>query len=265
MKNSRIAWCHHTFNPWWGCVGVSAACDYCYACACAKRWGFNVWGKDAPRRFFGEVHWAEPVWWNRDAQRRGVRERVFCGSMCDVMEDRPDLWHDREILHSLIRDTPNLDWLLLTKRPENFQRFLPALWHEEPPRNVWLLTTVESQAYVGRIEKLLEMPAVVHGVSIEPMLGPIFAHQVVRPELDWIILGGESGQRARPFDLDAARRILALCRVLEIPAFVKQLGTVWAKQHGSRDMKGSDPAEWPEDLRVREFPRVGPSNMSGGG
>lgn len=118
-KNSSIEWTDHTFNPWWGCAGVSPGCDNCYAEAWAKRVGEDIWGARKPRRFFGEKHWCEPLKWNDEAQKQGHRRRVFCASMADVFELRSDLdpWRDR--LWVLIDQTPWLDWLLLTKRPQD--------------------------------------------------------------------------------------------------------------------------------------------------
>src|SRR5688500_18924379 len=116
-KNSKIEWTNHTFNPWWGCTRVSAACKHCYAEAWAKRVGKKVWGPKAPRRFFGDAHWAGPLKWNREAEEGGIRARVFCASMADVFEARKDLQEPRAQLWKLIEKTPHLDWLLLTKRP----------------------------------------------------------------------------------------------------------------------------------------------------
>ncbi len=117
-KNSQIEWTHHTFNPWWGCTKVSSACDNCYAELWAKRMGHQLWGTAAPRRFFGDKHWQEPLMWNEEAGLASRRERVFCASMADVFE-RSDLDAQRARLWQLIQSTPNLDWLLLTKRPQN--------------------------------------------------------------------------------------------------------------------------------------------------
>jgi len=87
MKNSKIEWCDHTFNPWWGCAKVSPGCAHCYAESLAKRTGNAVWGHESPRRFFGDSHWNEPLKWDAAAKAEGRRKRVFCASMADVFED----------------------------------------------------------------------------------------------------------------------------------------------------------------------------------
>src|SRR5262249_26019968 len=130
-KQTAIDWCNHTFNPWWGCDearvpdgSMSPECVYCYARTFAKRVGHDIWGADAPRRSFGDKLWVEPEKWNGDAALSGERRRVFCASMADVFEDRPDLDPHRARLWALIERTPHLDWLLLTKRPENAPRMV---------------------------------------------------------------------------------------------------------------------------------------------
>ncbi len=137
-QNSKIEWTHHTFNPWWGCVKVSPACKNCYAQAWANRLGMNLWGGKATRRFFSDQHWKEPLKWNRDAEVSGERHRVFCASMADVFERRAELNQWRERLWRLIEQTPFLDWLLLTKRPESVAIYAP--WKKLWPDNVWLGT-----------------------------------------------------------------------------------------------------------------------------
>ncbi len=151
---------------------MSTGCDNCYAAAFNKRIGRDDWGKDAPRRFFGEEHWAEPLKWNAEAAALGERHRVFCASMADVFEDRPDLVAERAKLWPLIEATPSLDWLLLTKRPAAQRRVLP--WaHREPWPNVWLGTTVENRDYLWRTDELRKVKAAVRFISYEPALGPI--------------------------------------------------------------------------------------------
>lgn len=231
--NSRIEWTHHTFNPWWGCTEVSPGCDHCYARGLAKRFGFAVWGKGADRRFFGDAHWDEPRKWNAVAEREGERKRVFCGSMCDVMEDIAVNW-ERARLYKLIEETEWLDWLLVTKRPQNYRRLLPAAWLDAPLRNVWGLTTVESQEFTWRIEELLKTPFVVRGISAEPLLGlfsPQRQHCVGKAgteKIDWVIAGGESGPGARPTHPQLFREIRDWCVEAGVPFFFKQWGE-WAE------------------------------------
>src|SRR6202030_1275851 len=111
--------------------------------------------------------------WNKEAVKAGIRTKVFCASLADVFEDREDLITARERLFALIENTPNLDWLLLTKRPENIER-LATHWTNGWPENVWMGTTVENQeAADKRIPLLRAMPAKVRFLSCEPLLGPI--------------------------------------------------------------------------------------------
>lgn len=195
-ENSRIEWTNHTFNPWWGCAKVSAACKYCYAETWAKRVGSKVWGHKAERRFFGDKHWYQPLKWDREAKKDGKRRRVFCASMADVFEDRRELDVQRVRLWRLIEETPNLDWLLLTKRPEKISDLSPWIGGEWP-RNVWLGTTIERQKWVGRIDAILKHTARIHFLSCEPLLGPLDI-RAWTSKIDWVIAGGESGPKARP-------------------------------------------------------------------
>lgn len=231
--NSKIEWTDHTFNPWWGCTKVSPGCANCYAETLAKRTGNNVWGDDAVRRFFNSRHWHEPLGWNEKCRQSGTRARVFCGSMCDIMEDRPDLIPHRHRLYDLIRLTPNLDWLLLTKRTENFMRFLPGPWFNYPAPNVWLMTTVESQAQMTRVRELLKIPAVVHGISAEPLLGPLDFGDMTG--IEWVIVGGESGPGARPMSPRWVRDLRDQCLESTVPFFFKQWGE-WGIPHSPSEM-----------------------------
>ena len=327
---STIEWCDHTFNPWWGCQRVSPGCENCYAETFAKRVGQKVWGPTSNRRFFGDKHWDEPMKWAATARKDRTRPRVFCASMADVFEDRSDLYDQRARLWKLIKATPELDWLLLTKRPENFEKFLPwggcpdglickasqvdgiicaddecdadeeqDGWRSKPWANVWLGVTAEDQERADqRVEKLARTAAAVRFVSYEPALGPVNFRRWLeiarerrddgsmsdwlrsgwRPEIDQIIVGGESGPGARPFDLAWARSVVDQCKAAGVACFVKQLGGAplvemglqepplhrtryWRSGLAQRmvydlaDRKGGDWNEWPEALRVREFPR----------
>lgn len=228
---TEISWTDHTFNPWWGCERVSPGCQHCYAETLAKR--FNVeWGKNADRRFFGDKHWNEPLRWNKAAERDGVRRRVFVASMADVFEDRDDLVDHRDRLFRLVRDCPNLDWLLLTKRPQNVQQMVPGEWdHHGWPSNVWLGFTAEDQErYDERATALwstLERRPAVVFVSAEPLLGPITDLTSAGMRPDWVIVGGESGPGARPMEPDWARSLRDQCVAEGIAYHFKQWGA-WA-------------------------------------
>ena len=296
-----------TFNPWIGCAEVSPACDNCYARSGSARLGaqhgLKLWEGD--RYFTGAAYWKQPLKWNRLAMSEGVRRKVFCASYADVFEDRDDLSPTRARLWALIRQTPWLDWLLLTKRPEHARRLatLAAAGGEIWMPNIWLGTTAEDQEHADlRIPKLLSVPSAVHFVSYEPALGPIewredwmhgafimctddsdneqedecsgcngipgdadYCGAVRGPKLDWVIVGGESGSKARPFDVGNARSVVEACRDARVAAFVKQLGKLpYARDNaGNRtlfdlaDSHGGDWDEWPEslsDLRVRQWP-----------
>lgn len=194
-KDSAIEWTTHTFNPWIGCAKVSAGCQHCYAEEMMDtRYSRVEWGIHGTRSKTAESYWKQPLRWNREAEGAAERPRVFCASLADVFEDREELHAWRAELLDLIRRTPNLDWLLLTKRPENILASMEmfhshgraanyadetghmvADWrHGNPPANVWLGTSVENQeAADKRIPELLKVPATVRFLSCEPLLGPV--------------------------------------------------------------------------------------------
>ncbi len=280
-EKTHIAWTDHTWNPWWGCTEISPGCDNCYARGIAARFAPGNWGVKAGRREFGYDHWREPLKWNARA-RLERRMRVFCASMADVFDNHPTAETTRPRLWELIRDTPFLDWQILTKRIGNAKAMLPADWGDGYP-NVWLGASVVTQAEADRdIPKLLATPARIRFLSCEPLLeaielsGFMYAQQcascsatqwipgnclachsrVSRRLLHWIIVGGESGSQARLFNGDWARDVLQQCRAAGVAFFMKQTGTDHALLYESvqKNRNGADPSEWPEDLRVQEFP-----------
>ena len=189
-RNSAIEWTGHTFNPWWGCTKVSPACDHCYAEVWAKRTGHSIWGADAPRRQLSNNYWNQPLRWDRAAALGGGRARVFCASMADVFESNRELDSLRARLWALVERTPNLDWLLLTKRPHLARRLAP--WTRSWPRNIWLGATVENQHFADRrIRYLLDVPCQFRFLSCEPLLGPVDLSEHIGG-LHWIIAGGET-------------------------------------------------------------------------
>ena len=219
---SAIEWTDHTFNPWWGCIKVSPGCTHCYAESWARRYGHDIWGLHKSRRFFGENHWSEPLKWNKQAKNNNRRYRIFCASMADVFEDNSILDSERAKLWNLIERTPMLDWLLLTKRPENMIKLAP--WGNKWPRNVWAMTTVENQEYAEkRLPYLVDVPAIIRGISVEPMLGPVDLTPWIS-QIDWVIAGGESGAKSRPMNPQWVRSVRDQCLIENKAFFFKQWG-----------------------------------------
>lgn len=247
--HTKIEWAHHTFNPWWGCVEQGPACDHCYARDFSRRVGFDVWGVDKPRRFFGDQHWSAPRRWNAAAKAAGERHRVFVASMGDVLERRPDLVAPRARLWDLITECDGLDWLLLTKLPWHFARMVPAEWLVEGgwPPHVWPGTTVENRRELHRrVPRLLRLPSLQKFLSMEPLLedvaGPpgsdaravftacLASGFVDAPHTDcltWVISGGESGPRARPTLPAWHRHVRDACIDYRVAYHFKQWGE-WA-------------------------------------
>ncbi len=218
-ENSGIEWTHHTFNPWIGCTKVSAACDHCYAEAWDMRFRGERWGPRAART--RTRNWSKPISWDRKAL--GGRERVFSASLADVFDNHKSIQPEwRADFWDLIRRTRNLVWLLLTKRPQNIARYLPADWGKGWP-NVWLGTTVEDQTEADRrIPHLLQVPAAVHFLSCEPLLGPVDLG--LGSGLSWVIAGGESGAQYRSTDPDWFRSLRDQCAAAGVPFLFKQWG-----------------------------------------
>jgi protein gp37 len=246
-EDSHIEWTDHTFNPWSGCTKVSDGCFHCYAAALPPGMRRHAqWGPGQPRPVASEDYWRQPLVWARKAQREGRRARVFCASTADVFEDRADLDPHRERLWRLIAETPGLDWQLLTKRPA-----VMVEWAKRHgwPQNAWAGVSVENQqAADERLPHLLQVPARVRFLSMEPLLGPVANIERVH----WVIVGGESGHRARLMAPDWARSIRDQCQEAGVPFFFKQWGA-WGPDHLDRNWKGHrllDGREW------SQFPEV---------
>ncbi len=232
-ENSNISWTTHTFNPWMGCSKVSAGCAHCYAEALMDtQYGKVQWGPNGTRKRTSAANWKLPLKWNREATGN-ERPRVFCASIADVFEDREELDHWRCDLWELIEDTPNLDWLILTKRPENVLRMVSNSWRANWPDNVWIGTSTEDQStFDSRAQYLRHIPARVKFVSAEPLLADIKMHhdfdgEYVRnwfiPQgINWVIVGGESGPNRRDCGVDSIVNIARQCESSGVPCFVKQ-------------------------------------------
>lgn len=291
-------------NFWTGCEPISPGCAGCYAETWAKRAGrvFSERKRTTPE------NWRKPYRWDAHARNAGERARVFTNSLADFFDNKvPDQW--RAEAFEIMRGTPHLDWLVLTKRIGNARAMIERAadwlfdngdrnvcgwltdWYRSGimPSNIWLGATVVTQAEVDRdVPKLLAVPARVHFLSCEPLLEWVYLgahfrheHHVIDsgPEcavcgiidtplhapnakgVDWVIVGGESGGGARGMDIGWATRIVEECRAASVPVFVKQLGARPYMSPGpitwhTTSTKGGDMSEWPEVLRVREFPRV---------
>lgn len=288
---TKIEWAHHTFNPWIGCAKVSPGCQFCYAEREDNRrhWTPDGWGPGKPRKRTSAANWRKPLAWNAKAERLGIRYRVFCASLADWLdEEAPHEW--REDLLNLILKTPHLDWLLLSKRVENLPRFFgKSLWmqfHLHFP-NVWLGTSVEDQARLEeRVPRLLAVPATVHFLSAEPLLGPLDFHQIEEEgdgygdsaihynmlsgerwmrdgfekeqqgelPIDWVIVGGESGPKARPLHPEWVTGIRDQCQTSNTAFFFKQ----WGEWHPVIGVPQSRTQEEDGDIGVRLSGQVDP-------
>jgi protein gp37 len=268
MGVTSIEWCDFTFNPWRGCTKVSPGCANCYAETMSHRnpAQLGVWGDNGTRVIASESYWKQPLKWNREAQKAGERRRVFCASLADVFEDRQELVETRYRLFDLINQTPDLDWLLLTKRPENVEPMFNDIsnhfcWVDDMSvMNIWLGVSVENQEQADkRIPQLLKIPAAVRFLSCEPLLGPLdlfhddegclrgvgviesggVTHSTPDspPEgyndsysgIDWVIVGGESGPGARPMHPSWARSLLDQCVIADVAFHFKQWGE-WTEE-----------------------------------
>ena len=228
-----------TYNPWIGCHRVSPACAHCYADTLAtNRMGLDVWDRKTPRprKMMSEAYWHNPLKWEKAAAATGQRAKVFCASMADVFEDHPDVLEARHRLWHIVDATPHLDWLVLTKRPENVLGMVPFRWCNKGkwPDNVWLGTSVENQHFADiRIPQLLQIPAKVRFLSCEPLLGPLdLSPWLPTRALHWVIVGGESGTGFRPMHLDHARALRDQCAVAGVPYFFKQIGGIRSTSGG---------------------------------
>lgn len=260
-ENSKIEWTDHTFNPWEGCQKIGPGCDHCYAEARNARFagGTSInWGPGSPRRRTSASNWRKPFQWNKAHPEffaaHGRRQRVFCASLADVFDNEVDpVW--RRDLFDLIELTPNLDWLLLTKRIGNvFEMVARTRSHDwlAGRDNVWLGATICNQAEADRdIPKLLEVPARLRFLSMEPLLGPVDLTSIPwggrrvsvlqgwndpAHGLHWVICGGESGHGARPMHPAWPLALRDQCVAADVPFLFKQ----WGEWQQTDAMPGGD-------------------------
>lgn len=289
MKGSLIQWTDNTYNPWLGCRKVAPECEKCYI---VRQTPLRVRGikHGAERHRCAESTLRQPLAWNNEAAIEGVRRRVFCLSLGDWLDNEVPIEWLADLL-VMIRRCQNLDWQLLTKRPQNWSNrihkafqfdvtgdldWLSAWLDGEKPSNIWMgVSAGADQA------KALEIPAKIHFLSCEPMLHLLDTTHAAR--FDWIIFGGESepGGDPRPFNVIHLDQALSFCARNKVPAFVKQMGGAPIYHHdvfddgwivtvgwGPRvtfpggctiklnDGHGGDMEQWPARFQVREFPKV---------
>lgn len=284
-QGTGISWAHFVENRWIGCQRVSPACRNCYAEAGNVRWhGGDNWGADSPRRIVSDARWNRALSWNALAAATGHRYRVFCSSQSDIFEDRRDLDPYRLEVFEMIARTPNLDWLLLTKRADRIAALIRpwiAQGGKWPMPNVWLGTTAEDQRRADeRIPALLSVPAAVHWISAEPLLEKIDVSRYLKADrrcptcngvghlgaiggcgrcqgsgefggagVSWVVIGGESGSEARPMMERWVHDLLGQCRTARARPFFKQWGR-WAPA----DLVAEMLPEW--QGRFQEFGNV---------
>ena len=313
-EQTNIEWAHYTFNPWRGCTKVSEGCAHCYAEVLSRRNPATLgeWGPGQPRVLAADAMWRSPLRWNATQHWRCpacgtvtaknsptgwqcdctsgstvcelIRPRVFCASFADVFDPEVPT-EGRQRLLSLIDATPNLDWLLLTKRPEQIEPLMQAAMHGnfEPSKtfaehmpHVWLGTSVENQRRAAeRVSILCDIPAAVHFLSCEPLLGPVNLRAIddddgnsfdaltgawsiegrgwtepdPRRAIGWVIVGGESGGSARPMHPRWAQSLLFQCRSADVPFFFKQWG-----EFSPPDNPGLATLDPKKKLRGHRFP-----------
>lgn len=245
-ETTKIGWADHTFNPWIGCTKVSPACDRCYAAEMSSRYGWAEWGAGEDRKRTSPSNWRKPIAWNRKAAEAGERRLVFCASLADVFDNEvDDLW--RHDLFRLIEATPALTWLLLTKRIGNVLRMTdPERGQPLLPRNAALGATLANQEEYDRDRtKLAEAKRICQPVftfgSLEPLLGPVILDSNAP---DWIIVGGESGNGARPMNPEWVRSLRDQCGRFERTFFFKQWGGR-TPEAGGNLLDGREHCEFP--------------------
>ena len=255
MYNSKIEWTEATWNPLRGCARVSEGCRFCYAERVADRFsgtgqpyeGLTTRGKDGQPRWNNEIMLVphmlkKPLSWKQP-------RRIFVNSMSDLFHEKVPFDYIQQVF-DVMRQASWHEFQILTKRAERLADLSPKIdW----PQNVWMGVSIEDSRVIDRADALREVPATIRFLSLEPLIGPI-------PNLDlaglgWAIIGGESGNEARIMEPEWAVDLLNQCRGANVPCFIKQMGTQWAKRQGSKSRKGDDFSKFPEALQVREYPR----------
>lgn len=257
--NSNIEWCKHTANLWWGCNRVHRGCDFCYAAALAERFGHDVWDND--KRKYVKSVWGNFQKWDNLAAKEGIYSRVFVGSMMDIFEKAKPVYQNDgspliidglhvttndlrvKFLHKIVPSNQHIMFMLLTKRPSNINKMIPAEWLENPPRNVMFGASVVDTQSLKDVSRHMAKVKGYTFYSVEPLLERIDLKKIISDGKmffpDWVILGGESGPNKRHFDTDWAREWLSISQATHTPFFMKQVDKV---------------RSIPDDLMIRQVP-----------
>lgn len=255
MKQSKIEWTESTWNPLRGCTRVSPGCRNCYAERVADRFsgpgqpyeGLTTRGKDGQPRWNGEVMLAEhklndPLKWKKP-------RRIFVNSMSDLFHEKVSVYYIQKVFR-VMRQANWHQFQILTKRAKRLMELSPYIdW----PRNVWMGVSIENASVLERVEQLCRTRAAIRFLSIEPLIDEIVDIRI--DDIDWVIVGGESGPQARWMHPSWAIHLRYQCVVAGVPFFMKQMGSHWAKSRGSKSWKGDDFSEFPDALQVREYPK----------
>ena len=257
MKNSKIEWTEATWNPVRGCSRVSEGCRHCYAERVADRFsgagmpyeGLTTRGKDGQPRWNNEIMLAphmlkKPLSWKQP-------RRIFVNSMSDLFHEKVPFDYIQQVFE-VMQQASWHEFQILTKRAKRLAELAPRL---EWATNIWMGVSVEDYTVIDRIDHLRTVDAAIRFLSIEPLIGrmPLLNLEGI----DWAIIGGESGPKARLMDVRWALGLRVQCMQASVPCFMKQMGTQWAKHTRSRDSKGGIFSEFPEALQVREYPSGG--------
>lgn len=249
-ENSKIEWTDHTVNLWWGCAKVHTGCKNCYAESLSNRYGNDIWGEKKKRKRIKSA-FNDLAKYQKQAEKENKIVKVFMGSMMDIFEESKELLNPKlrsettEKLRSklfaniTVGHYPNLVFLFLTKRPENIVRLMPHNWFLNSPDNVWFGTSVSNMETWDKAIELACIP-VKRFLSIEPQVGMI--DNVNVSHFDWVIQGGESGSKKRPFDINWAYKMKQICKEQNTPFFFKQIDKI---------------QPIPQDLMIRQFPNFG--------
>ncbi len=279
-----IQWTDETHNFWKGCDKISAGCKFCYAAREFDRWKLGPFSiLTRTKGFLNPLGYAARI--GEGKYWKGMK--IFVGSWMDFFIDRPEVKEWRASAWEVIRDTPEFQYQILTKRADKILDMLPDDWGPDYD-HVWIGVSMEDQkSFNERIQHLAKVPAKIKFISAEPLISSInmlYPEEIHPPKhsfesyssssmlappenppllheagIKWVIVGGESGNengkhKYRPCQVEWIADIVSQCTWIDVPVFVKQMGTQLYKDLDLSDRHGGNMEEWPSHLQVRQFP-----------